>query len=60
MGIVEPVGARSTALLTDHHEVTMLRAALSESVASHRVVFEVFARELPRGCLLYTSPSPRD
>jgi nicotinate phosphoribosyltransferase len=39
--------ARSTALLTDHYELTMLRAALRSGVAHHRSVFEVFARKLP-------------
>jgi nicotinate phosphoribosyltransferase len=38
-----------TALLTDHYELTMLRAALHSGVASRRAVFEVFARSLPHG-----------
>lgn len=37
----------STALLTDHYEVTMLRAALAAGTAGRRAVFEVFARRLP-------------
>jgi nicotinate phosphoribosyltransferase len=37
----------STALLTDHYELTMLAAALRSGVADHRAVFEVFARSLP-------------
>lgn len=37
----------STALLTDHYELTMLRAALASGVADRRAVFEVFARRLP-------------
>jgi nicotinate phosphoribosyltransferase len=39
----------STALLTDHYELTMLRGALRSGVASERAVFEVFARHLPNG-----------
>lgn len=39
----------STALLTDHYELTMLRAALASGAASRRCVFEVFARRLPDG-----------
>jgi putative nicotinate phosphoribosyltransferase len=39
----------STALLTDRYELTMLDAALASGVASHRAVFEVFARSLPPG-----------
>jgi nicotinate phosphoribosyltransferase len=39
----------STALLTDHYELTMLRAALQSGAASRRVVFEVFTRALPAG-----------
>jgi nicotinate phosphoribosyltransferase len=39
----------STALLTDHYELTMLRAALHGGVAGRRSVFEVFARHLPHG-----------
>ena len=41
--------AASTALLTDHYELTMLRAALHSGVAGRRSVFEVFARHLPHG-----------
>ena len=37
----------ATALLTDHYELTMLRAALRSGVAHHPCVFEVFARSLP-------------
>lgn len=36
-----------TALLTDHYELTMLRAALASGTADRRAVFEVFARRLP-------------
>ncbi len=39
----------STALLTDHYELTMLQAALRSGAASRRCVFEVFARRLPDG-----------
>jgi nicotinate phosphoribosyltransferase len=42
-------GAGSTALLTDHYELTMLRAALRSGAAQRRSVFEVFARHLPHG-----------
>ncbi|MCW6007478.1 nicotinate phosphoribosyltransferase [Micromonospora sp. CPCC 205371] len=37
------------ALLTDHYELTMLRAALQDGTADRRCVFEVFARRLPTG-----------
>lgn len=39
----------STALLTDHYELTMVRAALGSGMASRRSVFELFARRLPSG-----------
>ncbi|MEO6143458.1 MAG: nicotinate phosphoribosyltransferase [Dermatophilaceae bacterium] len=39
----------STALLTDHYELTMLQAALHSGAASRHCVFEVFARRLPEG-----------
>ncbi len=39
----------STALLTDHYELTMLQAALESGAAGRRAVFEVFARHLPGG-----------
>ena len=39
----------STALLTDHYELTMLQAALHSGAAHRRTVFEVFARHLPHG-----------
>lgn len=41
--------APSTALLTDHYELTMLQAALRSGAAERRCVFEVFARRLPEG-----------
>ena len=42
-------GGASTALLTDHYELTMLSAALADGTASRQCVFEVFARRLPDG-----------
>jgi nicotinate phosphoribosyltransferase len=39
----------STALFTDHYELTMLRAALESGAAHEAAVFEVFARSLPTG-----------
>jgi nicotinate phosphoribosyltransferase len=39
----------STALRTDHYELTMIDAALGSGIAHHRAVFEAFARELPAG-----------
>jgi nicotinate phosphoribosyltransferase len=39
----------STALLTDHYELTMLEAALASGNAHRRSVFELFARRLPGG-----------
>ncbi len=44
----DPAGA-STALLTDHYELTMLQAALAAGTASRRSVFELFPRRLPAG-----------
>lgn len=41
--------APSTALLTDHYELTMLQAALQAGTAHRRSVFELFARRLPEG-----------
>ncbi len=38
---------RSTALLTDKYELTMLQAALRDGTASRRSTFEVFGRKLP-------------
>jgi len=40
------VSSPSTALLTDHYELTMLCAALRDGTAQRRCVFEVFARSL--------------
>ncbi len=39
----------STALLTDHYELTMVAAALRDGTADRHCVFEVFARRLPPG-----------
>jgi nicotinate phosphoribosyltransferase len=41
--------APSTALHTDHYELTALDAALQSGVAEHRAVFELFGRRLPTG-----------
>ena len=38
----------STALLTDHYELTMLEAALQDGTAHRRCVFELFGRRLPQ------------
>jgi len=38
-----------TGLLTDHYELTMVRAALRSGTACRRAVFEMFARHLPNG-----------
>ncbi len=40
---------RSTALLTDRYELTMVAAALADGTAQRRCTFEVFARRLPDG-----------
>jgi nicotinate phosphoribosyltransferase len=39
----------STALLTDHYELTMVQAALGSGKAHRRSVFELFPRRLPEG-----------
>jgi nicotinate phosphoribosyltransferase len=39
----------STALLTDHYELTMLAGALADGTADRPCVFEVFGRRLPDG-----------
>ena len=43
------VTTQSTALLTDHYELTMLQAALAAGTAHRRAVFELFPRRLPEG-----------
>ncbi|WP_031510691.1 nicotinate phosphoribosyltransferase [Streptomyces megasporus] len=44
-----PVAVPSTALFTDHYELTMVQAALRGGTANRRSVFEVFTRRLPEG-----------
>ncbi|PJE94059.1 nicotinate phosphoribosyltransferase [Streptomyces carminius] len=44
-----PVTVPSTALFTDHYELTMVQAALRDGTAGRRAVFEVFTRRLPEG-----------
>ncbi len=44
-----PTQTPTTALLTDHYELTMLRAALRAGTANRPCVFELFARRLPAG-----------
>jgi nicotinate phosphoribosyltransferase len=39
----------SSALLTDHYELTMLQASLAAGTAHRRSVFELFPRRLPEG-----------
>ncbi|CAM2915585.1 nicotinate phosphoribosyltransferase [Saccharomonospora xinjiangensis] len=39
----------STALFTDHYELTMLASALREGTGERDCIFEVFARKLPAG-----------
>jgi nicotinate phosphoribosyltransferase len=43
------VASTSTALFTDHYELTMLQAALAGGTAHRRSVFELFGRRLPEG-----------
>jgi len=43
------IGSRSTALLTDRYELTMLDAALRDGSAARPCVFETFTRRLPPG-----------
>src|SRR5579859_7077495 len=47
--VTNTVNSGTTALLTDHYELTMLQAALRSGAASRHAVFEVFARHLPHG-----------
>ncbi|MEO6879964.1 MAG: nicotinate phosphoribosyltransferase [Mycobacteriaceae bacterium] len=44
-----PGATRSSALLTDSYELTMLTAALRAGTAHRAATFEVFARSLPHG-----------
>ncbi len=48
-GLPGPDGRPSTALQTDHYELTGLDAAMRSGVARHRATFELFARRLPDG-----------
>ncbi|HET9861782.1 MAG TPA: nicotinate phosphoribosyltransferase [Nocardioidaceae bacterium] len=43
------VRTTSTALLTDHYELTMVQAAIRAGTADRRSVFELFPRRLPTG-----------
>lgn len=43
---MSPAPRRSTALLTDHYELTMLASALANGTALRRCTFEVFSRGL--------------
>ncbi|AGP30297.1 nicotinate phosphoribosyltransferase [Corynebacterium terpenotabidum] len=44
---MNPTPTRSTALLTDMYELTMLQAALADGTADRQCAFEVFTRRLP-------------
>ncbi len=44
-----PSEVPTTALLTDHYELTMVHAAREANTADRRCVFELFARRLPSG-----------
>jgi len=39
----------TTALLTDHYELTMVQAALDAGTAHRRSLFDLFTRRLPEG-----------
>ncbi|TNC19234.1 nicotinate phosphoribosyltransferase [Amycolatopsis alkalitolerans] len=47
--MASPETQGSTALLTDHYELTMLGSALADGAGDRQCVFEVFARRLPDG-----------
>ncbi|WP_158888284.1 nicotinate phosphoribosyltransferase [Amycolatopsis anabasis] len=49
MAVDDFVAGTSTALLTDHYELTMLGSALADGTGDRPCVFEVFARRLPDG-----------
>ncbi len=49
MAVDRPFAMSSTALLTDHYELTMLQASLAAGTADRRSVFELFSRRLPEG-----------
>lgn len=46
---VSALNSGSTALLTDHYELTMLQATLASGHSDRPCVFEAFARRLPEG-----------
>src|SRR5690348_13788827 len=48
-GRARRLGGVTSALLTDHYELTMVGAALRDGTADRHCVFEVFARRLPTG-----------
>ena len=39
----------TTALLTDHYELTMVQAAMDAGTAGRRSLFDMFTRRLPEG-----------
>jgi nicotinate phosphoribosyltransferase len=47
--VIRSTARPSTALLTDHYELTMVQAALHAGTADRRSVFELFPRRLPEG-----------
>ena len=49
MWVVTSSSPSSTALLTDHYELTMVQAARQAGTADRRAVFELFPRRLPEG-----------
>lgn len=49
MSVVTSPPRTSTALLTDHYELTMVQAARQSGTADRRAVFELFPRRLPPG-----------
>lgn len=49
MSVVTSSPHTSTALLTDHYELTMVQAARQSGTADRRAVFELFPRRLPEG-----------
>ena len=48
-GSAVPPRPGSSALLTDHYELTMVAASLRDGNAARKCVFEAFARRLPEG-----------
>ncbi len=49
MWVVTSPPRASSALLTDHYELTMVQAARQSGTADRRAVFELFPRRLPEG-----------